>query len=104
NVLIPVFLLGLLGTAGLLVKNSSLMEQALALGAAVSAPTLGLIWVMNRIYSRTTGDRRAVGGEEWSISGTAQDSDSKTKWVFPGLSIGRSFGLALNWFIVATLI
>lgn len=106
---IPVFLIGLIGSAGLYVLNSSLMEQGLALGAAVSGPTLALIWVMNRIYSRTIGERRMVGGEAWSVSGSsgsAQDAEKegRTQWVFPSVSIGRRIGIAINWFVVATCI
>lgn len=104
HVSILVFFLGLIGSAGLFVLNSSLMEQALALGAAVSGPTLALIWVMNRIYSRTIGERRMVGGEEWTVGNAGQESESRTQWVFPSVSIGRRLGIALNWFIVATCI
>ncbi|WP_240644679.1 DUF5693 family protein [Paenibacillus paeoniae] len=104
HISILVFLLGLIGSAGLFVLNSSLMEQALALGAAVSGPTLALIWVMNRIYSRTIGERRMVGGEEWTVGNAAQESDGRTQWVFPSVSIGRRIGIALNWFVVATCI
>lgn len=107
-VAIPVFVIGLIGSAGLYVLNSSLMEQGLALGAAVSGPTLALIWVMNRIYSRTIGERRMVGGEAWSVggNGAAQEAEkeSRTQWVFPSVSIGRRIGIALNWFVVATCI
>ncbi|WP_424766633.1 DUF5693 family protein [Paenibacillus sp. sgz302251] len=114
-VYIPVFLIGLAGSAGLYVLNSSIMAQALALGAAISAPTLGLVWVMNRIYSRTVGERRIVGGADWTVGrsqssqtqhppGTAYDHDAKMKWFFPAPAVGRRIGLALNWFIVATLI
>lgn len=100
--LIPVFGIGLVGSAGLYVLNSSLMEQALALGAAVSAPTLGLIWVMNRIYARTIGERRMVGGERWSV-GTGGESRG-SKWIFPDVSVSKRIGLTLNWFVVATCI
>ncbi|WP_240647641.1 DUF5693 family protein [Paenibacillus nanensis] len=107
-VAIPVFVIGLIGSAGLYVLNSSLMEQGLALGAAVSGPTLALIWVMNRIYSRTIGERRMVGGEAWSVggSGSAQDpnKEERVQWVFPSVSIGRRLGIAINWFVVATCI
>ncbi|MDQ6420921.1 DUF5693 family protein [Paenibacillus sp. LHD-117] len=101
---IPVFLLGLVGSAGLYVLNSSLMEQALALGAAVSGPTLAMIWVMNRIYSRTIGDRRMVGGETWKVGGASYEGELKTQWVFPSVSLSRRIGIALNWFVVGTLI
>lgn len=101
---IPVFLLGLIGSAGLYVLNSSLMEQALALGAAVSGPTLAMIWVMNRIYSRTIGDRRMVGGETWKVGGASYEGEPRTQWLFPSLSAGRRIGSALIWFVVGTLI
>ena len=102
GVAIPVFFIGLVGSAGIyVVFSSSLMEQALALGAAVSAPTLALIWVMNRIYARTIGERRLVGGEEWKVGGTA---DSRLKWIFPHVPMGKRLGIALNWFVVASAI
>ncbi|MHA6481329.1 DUF5693 family protein [Paenibacillus sp. strain BS8-2] len=104
TVAIPVFLLGLVGSAGLYVLNSSLMEQALALGAAIAGPTLAMIWVMNRIYSRTVGERRMVGGETWKVGGASYEGETKTQWVFPSVSIGRRIGIALNWFVVGTLI
>lgn len=104
GVAIPVFVLGLLGSAGLYVLNSSLMEQALALGAAVAGPTLAMIWVMNRIYSRTVGDRRMVGGETWKVGGASYEAESGTQWVFPSVPVGRRIGIALNWFVVGTLI
>ncbi len=109
NVAIPVFLIGLLGAAGLYVLNSSLMAQALALGVAVSAPTLGLIWVMNRIYARTIGERRMIGGEVWKIGGASQpeqvqEHSERLIWIFPKLSVGRRLSAAISWFVVATLI
>lgn len=103
GVLIPVFAMGLAASAGLYVLNSSIMEQALALGAAVSAPTLGLVWVMNRVRSRTIGNRRPVGGDEWK-SEREMSGDAPMKWLFPGLTFGKRLGIALNWFIVATVI
>lgn len=115
GVYIPVFAIGIVGSAGLYKLNSSIMEQGLALGAAIAAPTLALVWVMNRIYSRTVGVRRIVGGENWTVGRSGQgqtphqpgalyDNSSRMKWLFPALSTGKRFGLALNWFIVATLI
>ncbi|MGN7456794.1 DUF5693 family protein [Paenibacillus pasadenensis] len=113
---IPVFLLGLVGSAGLYVLNSSLMEQGLALGAAIAAPTLAMVWVINRIYAHTDGPRRPVGGE-WSSSGSEATfqvspwsamlgglSQPGTRWVFHGLSAGRRLSMALAMFVVATLI
>lgn len=117
GVYIPVFLLGILGSAGLyLTSRGSLMEQALALGAAISAPTLALVWVMNRIYARTVGERRFVGGADWSIGrsqasnkaphqpGAVYDNGTQMKWIFPAATMGRRFGLALTWFVSASLI
>lgn len=101
STLIPVFLIGLVGGAGLFQLNGALAEQALALGAAISAPTLALVWVMNRVYSRTDGSRRTVGGSDWNGRASTQDEG---KWVFEGLTVGRRFGLAITWFIVTALI
>jgi hypothetical protein len=106
NVFIPgtlilLFILGLIGGAGLFQLNGALAEQALALGAAISAPTLALVWVMNRVYSRTDGNRRTVGGSDWN--GRASTPD-ESKWVFEGMTVGRRFGLAITWFIVTALI
>ncbi|MFD2117018.1 DUF5693 family protein [Paenibacillus yanchengensis] len=103
--LLPVFLLGVIGSAGLFVLNSALLEQALALGAAVAAPTLGLIWVMNRVYARTIGDQRVVGGNEWVANDGSQLSvQANNRWIFPEQSLKRRLGLAFNWFVVATVI
>ncbi|MGO4110644.1 DUF5693 family protein [Paenibacillus sp. YAF4_2] len=101
STLIPVFLIGLIGGAGLFQLNGALAEQALALGAAISAPTLALVWVMNRVYSRTDGSRRTVGGSDWNGRASAP---GEGKWVFEGLTVGRRFGLAITWFIVTALI
>lgn len=104
---IIVFILGLIGSAGLYVLNSSLMEQALALGAAISGPTLGVIWMLNRIYSRTIGDRRMLGNSNWTLSGTTPIHDGSIegdRWIFPELPLSRRLGLTLNWFIVGTFI
>ncbi|MFC4777840.1 DUF5693 family protein [Paenibacillus sp. GCM10023252] len=116
-VLIPVFLIGAAGSAGLFVLGkNSLLEQALALGAAISAPTLALIWVMNRIYARTDGMRRFVGGSDWSVgrsggdrvvSGTGEEglaAASGMRWVFPGLTWTRRLGMAVMLFIMTSLI
>lgn len=107
HVSIAVFALGLVGSAGLFVLNSSLMEQALALGAAVSGPTLALVWVMNRIYSRTVGERRIIGGEAWTVGGpnhAAPAREDGTQWLFPDVSAGRRLAMALGWFVGATII
>ncbi|WP_337103565.1 DUF5693 family protein [Paenibacillus sp. YIM B09110] len=111
---IPVFLLGLVGSAGLYKLNSSTMEQALALGAAIAAPTLALIWAMNRITSRTVGDRRIVGGEDWSVGrsqaslaadeAAAGGKNGRLNWLFAAPSVGKRLGLAINWFVVTALI
>ncbi|GMK49024.1 hypothetical protein PghCCS26_61540 [Paenibacillus glycanilyticus] len=99
--LIPLYLIGLVGAAGLFQINSPLAEQALALGAGISAPTLALVWVMNRVYSRTEGSLRTVGGAAWNGRAGAP---GEGKWVFEGLTVGRRLGLAVIWFIVTALI
>jgi hypothetical protein len=104
---IIVFVLGVLGAGGLYVMNSSLMEQGLALGAAISGPTLGVIWMLNRIYSRTIGDRRMLGMTDWNLGGTTPIHDGsleKIKWIFPEMPISRRIGIALSLFVVGTCI
>ncbi|GLX70161.1 DUF5693 family protein [Paenibacillus glycanilyticus] len=98
--LIPLFLIGMVGAAGLFMMNSALAEQALALGAGISAPTLALVWVMNRVYARTEGNLRTVGGASWN----GRASVPEGKWVFEGMTIGRRLGLAITWFIVTACI
>jgi len=106
---VVVFGLGLIGSAGMYILNSSLLEQALALGAAISGPTLGVIWIINRVYARTIGDRRMLGGSEWALGGTTPIYDGNVdkvglKWIFPAIGNGRRIGLALSWFVVGTCI
>ncbi len=50
------FILGLIGSAGLYVVSSTLLVQALALGAGVSAASLSVIMAIRRILSRPVGD------------------------------------------------
>src|SRR5690606_14374418 len=57
----------------------------------------------------TIGDRRMIGGSEWTLGGTTPIHDGNVdkvglKWVFPSVSVGRRVGLALNWFVVGTCI
>ncbi|GIQ61994.1 hypothetical protein PACILC2_05620 [Paenibacillus cisolokensis] len=105
--LIPAFILGLLGSAGIyLVLSGSLLEQALALGASISAPTLAMVWAVNRVRNRTDGARRAVGGTDWTIAARSgafggKESDAEegrpVRWMFDGLSAGKRFGSPLRF-------
>ncbi|GMK38240.1 hypothetical protein PCCS19_12940 [Paenibacillus sp. CCS19] len=114
---IPAFLIGLIGSGGLYVLSKPTLEQGLALGAAISTPTLALIWVLNVIRRRTEGTRRNVGGE-WSTSrpqGNVQVGKwasllgdvfaiGRIKWIFNGVSAGQRFGNAITLFVFASLI
>ncbi len=105
-VLILVFLLGLIGSAGLYVLSSSYLEQGLALGAGIAAPTLALIWVIGRIRTHTEGDRRTIGGK-WDAAPSADDRHDGMfggQWFFPGLSGGRRLAMALGWFALTAVI
>lgn len=108
-VLLPVFALGLVGSAGLYVLSSSLLEQGLALGAAIAAPTLAMIWVIGRIRAHTEGDRRTVGGE-WANAGggsRAEGHDDRLfggQWLFPKIPVGRRLTMALGWFFLTSLL
>ncbi|EFM09045.1 conserved hypothetical protein [Paenibacillus curdlanolyticus YK9] len=122
---IPAFVLGLIGSAGLYVLSASTLEQGLALGAAISAPSLALIWAMNVVRRRTEGNRRAVSGSDWNhtsptgaYSGAVRAGDAprwgsllgdifaigRIKWIFNGLTASQRFGNAVVLFIVTSLI
>jgi hypothetical protein len=63
-----VFVLGVLGSGALYVLSSSLLSQALALGAAISAPTLGVIWAINRVKrDQTAGLGFHMGRAIWTF-------------------------------------
>lgn len=121
---IPAFLLGLVGSGGLYVLSKQTLEQGLALGAAISAPTLSLIWVLNVIRRRTEGTRRNVGGD-WNANNRPQSNAptgnrgevgkwtsllgdvfavGRIKWIFTGLPAGQRFGNAITLFVFASLI
>ncbi|WP_020619502.1 DUF5693 family protein [Paenibacillus daejeonensis] len=102
--LLPVFLLGLLGSAGLYVLSPAVLEQGLALGAGIAAPTLALIWAFSRIRKHTEGDRRIVGGD-WD----SQDAKNGSgmfggKWVFPELGKGRRLTMAAGLYVLTAVI
>lgn len=99
GVVIPVFLLGLIGSAGLYVLSRPTLEQGLALGAAISAPTLAIIWAISRVRAHTTGALRPVGG-----TGTAKSGFAGLSWVFPGLPAGRRLVMALSIFAMTSVI
>lgn len=126
---IPAFALGLVGSAGLYVLSKPALEQGLALGAAISAPTLALIWALHVIRRRTEGSRRIVGSADWSVhngrthaaagaESAANRGESqgwsamfgdmlgigRVKWVFEGLSAKSRFSNAIVLFIVTSLI
>lgn len=48
-VMLPAFLIGLVGSAGLFVLKPNLLEQALALGVAISAPTIAMVLAVRRV-------------------------------------------------------
>ncbi|GGD92449.1 DUF5693 family protein [Paenibacillus nasutitermitis] len=99
GVAIPVYVLGLIGSAGLYVLSKSVLEQGLALGAAISAPTLAVIWAIRRVRAHTVGNRRPVGG--------AADSPAihgQVQWLFPGISAGRRITMAMALFATTSVI
>lgn len=48
-IMLPVFLLGLVGSAGLFVLKPTFFEQALALGVSISGPTIAMILAVRRV-------------------------------------------------------
>ncbi|XEC95352.1 DUF5693 family protein [Paenibacillus tarimensis] len=101
--LLPSFVAGVIGSAGLYAVSSSILEQALALGASISAPTLALVWAIRRVQLHTEGDRRSVGGQ-WNAMQQSEPSRSGVgmfggQWVFTGLPAGRRLTMALGLYI-----
>ncbi|MBW7456380.1 DUF5693 family protein [Paenibacillus sepulcri] len=98
GVAIPVFVLGLIGSAGLYILSKSALEQGLALGAAISAPTLAIIWAIRRVQAHTVGNRRPVGGASESVV------QAKAQWLFPGIRAGRRLAMAIALFAATAVI
>ncbi|MGZ9586291.1 DUF5693 family protein [Paenibacillus marinisediminis] len=48
-VMLPAFIIGLIGAGGLFVLKPSMLEQMLALGVAISAPTIAMVLAVRRI-------------------------------------------------------
>lgn len=101
GVAIPVFIIGLIGSAGLYVLSKSTFEQGLALGAAISAPTLAMIWAIRRVRTHTLGNRRPIGGTDETATGRA---NGEMRWLFPGISAGRRFLMAIAIFATTSII
>ncbi|SFT25532.1 DUF5693 family protein [Paenibacillus sp. BC26] len=105
GVAIPVFVLGVIGSAGLYVLSKSILEQGLALGAAISAPTLALIWAIRRVRAHTVGNRRPIGGAaDATATRVAGGSEQQVRWFFPGISAGRRFLMAITIFATTSII
>lgn len=105
------FAIGLIGSAGLFVLRPSLLEQALALGASIAAPTLAVIWALSRVRAHTEGSRRPVGGFEDADGPGAADRERADderlfggRWVFDGHPAGRRLVSAIFLFAVTSLL
>ncbi|RXZ83459.1 hypothetical protein EBB07_06510 [Paenibacillaceae bacterium] len=115
--LLPSFVIGLVGSAGLFVLSSSALEQGLALGATIASPTLALIWVTKRIRLHTDGDRRTIGGQwdapperskGWQgvidMFGLSGSGLFGGRWVFPGMSAGRRLVMAVVLYVLTAIL
>ena len=99
------FVIGLAGSAGLFVLSPSLLEQALALGAAVAAPTLAVIWALGRVRAHTEGGRRPVGG--FASADPALADDDRLfggLWKFEGHPAGKRLVQAVFLFAVTSVL
>ena len=99
------FGIGLIGSAGLFTVSSSLLEQALALGAAVAAPTLAVIRALGRIRAHAEGDRRPVGG--FGDADPAPGDEGRLfggRWLFDGHPAGRRLASAVGLFASTSLL
>ncbi|WP_018884166.1 DUF5693 family protein [Paenibacillus massiliensis] len=65
---IPAFAAGLVGSAGLYVLNSALMEQAIALLAAISAPTIAVVLAARQISKSQANEPELSAGRRLSKS------------------------------------
>ncbi|SFJ26389.1 hypothetical protein SAMN02799624_03902 [Paenibacillus sp. UNC496MF] len=101
GVAIPVFLIGLIGSAGLYVLSKSIFEQGLALGAAISAPTLAMVWAIRRVRTHTVGNRRPIGATDGNAAARA---DGQLRWIFPGITAGRRLLMAVAIFATTSVI
>nr|WP_219839086.1 DUF5693 family protein [Paenibacillus sp. R14(2021)] len=99
GIVIPVFVVGLIGSAGLYVVSKSIFEQGLALGAAISAPTLAIIWAIKRVRTHTVGSRRPIGGTDGAFAHSGE-----MRWIFPGISAGRRFMMTVAIFATTAVI
>ncbi|NBD26737.1 DUF5693 family protein [Paenibacillus glycinis] len=99
---IPVFIIGLIGSAGLYVLSKSVFEQGLALGAAISAPTLAMVWAIRRVRTHTIGNRRPVGGGDHGVA--SRTDGGQFRWIFPGITAGRRFTMAIAIFATTSVI
>ena len=99
------FVIGVIGSAGLFVLSPSLLEQALALGASVAAPTLAVIWALGRVRAHTEGDRRPVGGfGDADPAGADDERLFGGRWLFDGHPAGRRLVSAVFLFAVTSLL
>jgi len=99
------FVIGVIGSAGLYVLSPSLLEQALALGAAVAVPTLAVLWALGRVRAHTEGERRPVGG--FGAAEPAPADDGRLlggRWTFDGHPAGRRLAAALALFAATSLL
>lgn len=99
------FVIGVIGSAGLYALSSSLLEQALALGAAVAVPTLAVIWALGRVRAHTEGDRRPVGGFAEADPALADGERLfGGLWRFDGQPAGKRLVSAVFLFAVTSLL
>ncbi|WP_028559255.1 DUF5693 family protein [Paenibacillus pinihumi] len=101
--LLPSFFIGLIGSAGLFVLSHSVLEQGLALGAGIAAPTLALIWALGRVRLHTEGDLRMVGGP-WRGKSENSDALFGGQWVFEGPRATRRLTMAIGLFVSTSII
>ncbi len=101
--LLPSFVIGLIGSAGLFVLSHAVLEQGLALGASIAAPTLALIWALGRIRLHTEGDQRFVGGP-WRGKSESSEALFGGQWVFKSQRPARRLTMALGLYVSTAII
>ncbi len=102
--MMPAFLLGVLGAGGLSFLSSSVASQALALGAAISSPTLGVIWAVNRIKQQSSEASSAKLGGTIALFVTASVISLSGALYIIGLLNHVTYMLVLEQFRGVTLL
>ncbi|MEI7025685.1 DUF5693 family protein [Paenibacillus sp. y28] len=93
---LPLFLIGIVGSAGLYVLKPALVLQAIALGASISAPTVGLILVIHWLRRLREDRNTASTGAKISLALTGFVRSLVISLIGSAFVIGLLNGMTYN--------